>query len=146
MHDDQIRQAELDDSTALVCLFDALNYPTDAATIRQRLSRIHSDATYEAWVADQDGAVLGFAAGHLVFPLEEDHPAAQLIALVTAPHHERSGVGHALCEHVEAWALTNGARRLIVNSGDHRVESHAFYLRSGYTRTGVRFGKLLAND
>lgn len=77
-----------------------------------------------------------FAAGHLVQPIEEDDPAAQLIALVTAPQHQGTGVGQVLVEHFEAWVLAAGARRSLVSSGDHRVETRAYYLRrlARYTR------------
>jgi GNAT superfamily N-acetyltransferase len=143
MHGHDIRQTRLDDSGTLVSLFDALGYPADAATIQRRLWRLHSDASYESWVACSDGAVIGFAAGHLVHPIGEDDPVGQLIALVTAPQHEGSGVGQALVAHFEAWALSSQAQRLLVTSGDHRAETHAFYLQRGYTQTGLRFGKSL---
>lgn len=143
VHGHDIRQTHLDDAGTLVGLFDALGYPADAGTVQRRLSRLHSDASYESWVACRDGSVIGFAAGHLVHPIEEDCPVGQLIALVTAPQHEGFGVGRALVEQFEAWAHMSGARRLLVSSGDHRVETHTFYLRRGYTQTGLRFGKSL---
>lgn len=143
VHGHDIRQTHLEDAGTLVGLFDALGYPADAATIQRRLSRLHSDASCESWVACRDDAVIGFAAGHLVHPIEEDYPVGQLIALVTAPQHEGSGVGRALVEQFEVWAQRSGAGRLLASSGDHRVETHAFYLRRGYTRTGLRFGKSL---
>lgn len=143
VQNDGIRQARLEDSTALGPLFDALGYPADETAIRRRLSRLGSDPSYASWVATREGAVVGFAAAHLVHPIEEDHPAAQLIALVTAPEHEGVGVGQVLCRQFETWARTNAARRLIVSSGDHRNGAHAFYERTGYTRTGIRFGKVL---
>lgn len=67
-HGHEVRRAHVDDTGALVPLFDALNYPTDVATIQRRLSRLQSDASYESWVATKDGALTGFAAGHLVHP------------------------------------------------------------------------------
>lgn len=140
-HGYDIRRTRRDDSGPLVPLFEALGYPTDAATIQRRLSRAYSDVSYESWVACRDDAVIGFAAGHFVHPIEEEHPVGQLIALVTAPHYAGSGAGRALVEHFEGWALSAGARRLLVTSGAHRVETHAFYLRRGYTQTGLRFGK-----
>lgn len=143
VHGHDIRRTRGGDAGSLVPLFDALGYPTDAATIQRRLSRLHSDVSYESWVACRNGAVIGFAAGHVVHPIEEDHPVGQLIALVTTPRHAGSGAGRALVEHFEDWALSSGARRLLVTSGVHRVETHAFYLRRGYTQTGLRFGKSL---
>jgi GNAT superfamily N-acetyltransferase len=96
-------------------------------------------------VAVQDEAFVGFAAGHLVHPIEEDDPAAQLIALVIAPRHERTGAGTALVDEFEGWARSNGARRALVNSGEQRRETHTFYEHRGYTSTGLRFNKTLPN-
>ncbi len=143
VHGHEVRRANADDAEALAPLLDALGYPADAGAIHARLSRLVRDQSYESWVAVKDGAVVGLAAGHLVHPLEEDDPAAQLIALVTAPPHEGIGVGQALVERFEAWAVASGARRGLMNSGDHRVGTHAFYRRRGYAQTGLRFGKVL---
>jgi len=72
---------ELQDSAALEGLFVTLGYPAPQSAIRKRLKRLRSDPTYAAWVAVQDESIVGFAAGHIVHPVEEDNPAAQLIAL-----------------------------------------------------------------
>lgn len=139
----RIRAVELQDSTALEGLFDTLGYPASPATIRGRLIQLRSDSSYAAWVATRDGSVVGFAAGHLLHPVQEDRPAAQLIALVTAPDHERTVAGTALCREVETWARANGARRVLVNSGEQRLETHVFYEGRGYARTGIRLTKVL---
>ena len=80
----------------------------------------------------QDESIVGFAAGHIVHPVEEDNPAAQLIALVIAPRHERTGAGTALVHEFETWACSNGARRALVNSGEQRRET-IFYEHRGTT-------------
>lgn len=95
---------ELQDSAALEGLFVVLGYPAPQSAIRKRLTRLRSDPTYAAWVAVQDESLVGFAAGHVVHPVEEDNPAAQLIALVIAPRHERTGAGTALAYEFETWA------------------------------------------
>ena len=74
---------------------------------------------------------MGFAAGHLVHPIEDDRPAAQLIALVSSTEARGTGVGTALCRTFEDWALTHGAQRAVVNSGNHRQSAHDFYQRHG---------------
>lgn len=136
-----VRAATVDDAANLEDLFAALGYPAAGADISRRLARLHADAAYESWVAVEGGAIIGFAAGHVLFPVEDDQPAAQLIALVTTPAHQGAGAGSALCLEFEKWARDCGAGRLLVNSGEHRVETHRFYQRRGYARTGVRFGK-----
>lgn len=139
----RVRTVELQDSAALEDLFVALGYPAPPQAIHQRLTRLRSDPTYAAWVAVQDESIVGFAAGHIVHPVEEDNPAAQLIALVIAPRHERTGAGTALVHEFETWACSNGARRALVNSGEQRRETHIFYEHRGYTPTGLRFNKTL---
>ncbi len=139
----RVRTVELQDSAALEGSFVALGYPAPQSAIRKRLTRLRSDPTYAAWVAVQDESIVGFAAGHIVHPIEEDNPAAQLIALVIAPGHERTGAGTALCNEFETWACFNSARRVLVNSDEQRREAHAFYKNRGYTPTGLRFNKTL---
>ncbi|PDP88113.1 GNAT family N-acetyltransferase [Glycomyces fuscus] len=89
------------------------------------------------------GELLGFAAGHLLFPVEDDAPAAQLIALVTAEGARGRGVGTALCAAFETWAVERGAARAMLNSSTWRTEAHAFYTRRGYAASGARFSKSL---
>ena len=93
--------------------------------------------------ADDQGSLLGFAAGHLVFPIEDDTPAAQLIALVTAENSRGHGVGTALCAAFESWAIKNGATRAVLNSSTQRLTAHAFYTARGYVSSGIRFSKTL---
>lgn len=121
----RVRTVELQDSAALEGLFLALGYPASQSAIRKRLTRLRWDPTYAAWVAVQDGPIIGFAAGHIVHPVEEDNLAAQLIALVISPRHERTGAGTALVYEFETWACSNGARRALVSSGEQRREAHA---------------------
>lgn len=126
----------------LLPLFDALSHPATIAQLEVRLARLLSDSTYKAWVAaDQAGVLVGFAAGHLVLPVEDDTPAAQLIALVSAPTARGQGVGTTLCATFQRWAVQNGATRAILTSGAERADAHAFYERRGYAASGTRFSK-----
>lgn len=138
-----VRAATVDDAAALEDLFEVLGYPASTATIAKRVARLRADASYGSWVAIANGLIVGFVAGHILHPVECDRPAAQLIALVTSPASQGSGIGSTLCDEFERWARECGARRLLVNSGERRVEAHGFYERRGYARTGIRFGKLL---
>ena len=88
---------------------------SSAIQVSERLSRLLADQTYAARACALDGSIVGFAAGHLVFPIENDTPAAQPIALVTAEHVRGQGVGSALGREFEDWAMPRGASRAIVN-------------------------------
>lgn len=139
-----IRTPTPTDAAELVPLFAALSHPASADQISNRLQRLNADPEYQAWVVDGDRPVLAFAAGHLLFGIEDDRPAAQLIALVTAPDARGRGLGSELCAAFEAWAVEQGAARATLGSGTRRGQAHEFYLRRGYAPTGVRFGKNLA--
>lgn len=123
-------------------LFEALSHPATVNQLRVRLTRLCSDPLYEAWVAaDGAGLLVGFAAGRLVFPVEDDTPAAQLIALVSAPTARSQGVGTMLCAAFEGWAVHNGATRAVLTSSAERPDANAFYTRRGYAASGTRFSK-----
>lgn len=139
-----VRRATVDDSLSLVTLFAELSYPATAQQIAKRLDRLVADASYEAWIAeDQDRQPLGFAAGHLVFPIEDDDPAAQLIALVVSQTARGASVGSTLCSTFETWAVGCGASRAVLNSGSERTGAHQFYARQGWSHSGLRSGKPL---
>ncbi|WP_083917885.1 GNAT family N-acetyltransferase [Nocardiopsis xinjiangensis] len=139
-----VRTGNPTDADQLVPLFAALSHPATATQVRNRLERLAGDPTYELWVIEATtGGLIGFAAGHLLFPVEEDAPAAQLIALVSAEEARGQGVGTALCTMFEQWAIAKGAVRAQLNSGAKRTEAHAFYTRRDYTASGTRFTKSL---
>lgn len=89
------RPVKVADADMLVPLFAELDHPATASRIAQRLVRLRADDTYQAWVtiASDGDEVCGFAAGHLVHPIEDDNVAAQLIALVTASTSRGIGAG-----------------------------------------------------
>ncbi|ANI90886.1 GNAT family N-acetyltransferase [Dietzia timorensis] len=125
-------------------LFDDLSHPATAGQIRTRVRRLLEDDTYMMWVAENvDGGIDGFAAGHLVYPIEDDVSAGQLIALVTSQHARGTGIGVKLSEAFECWATSRGAGRAVVNSGQDRHTSHEFYKHLGWEQTGLRLGKRL---
>lgn len=141
-----IRTVRVADSDRLVELFTDLAHPATAGQIRRRVARLLEDDTYRMWVAENDeGGLDGFAAGHIVFPIEDDAPAAQLIALVTSERARGTGLGGGLCAAFEQWARSRGAHRAVVNSGADRHSSHEFYRHLGWEQTGARFGKRLTD-
>lgn len=106
-HYPHIRTVCTSDVDQLVSLFNDLSYPASADQIRNRVARLLDDDTYAMWVAQNaEGDLDGFAAGHIVFPVENDEPAGQLIALVTSKRSRGTGLGTKLCETFEQWAKT----------------------------------------
>ena len=138
-----IRRATIADAAAIAALTRALGYPSDAAAMRRRLQRIEGDPSRITLVAEVDRASVGYVGVWLGYGYESDEPHARIMALVVAPEHRRSGIGRALLTSAEAWSRSQGARLVLLNSGDHRADAHGFYERMGYASTGRRYVKAL---
>ncbi len=61
---------------------------------------------------------------------------AELKRLYVHPAARRRGLARRLAALVESWARAHGARRIELWSDTRFTEAHAFYLASGYRRTG----------
>lgn len=139
-----IRNVALDDADGVSLLVTELGYPTDREEMAERLVRLLSDPSYCAFVAERAGSLIGLAGGRIGRYFEQNGSYAHLVVMVVAASAQRTGVGTALLDAVEHWAAENGAREIIVNSGNHRDEAHRFYERRGFRATGLRFQKSLS--
>ena len=63
-----------------------------------------------------------------------------------ATDHHRRGVGQTLLRAAESALVERGAQVLVVASGNHRADAHAFYEKNGYTFTGRRYKKPVASS
>jgi GNAT superfamily N-acetyltransferase len=93
------------------------------------------------FVADQDGAIVGFAA---VVGRADD--GAELDALFVEPHEWKRGIGRSLVEHSARIARARGARFLHVVGNPHAT---GFYLACGFSVVGpteTRFGMGLSME
>lgn len=139
-----VRDATVADSELMARLVSELGYPTSARQMRQRLEAIVRDDDYATLVACDAGDIVGFI-GTRIGPLyEDDGQYGQIMALAVAAHHQRRGVGRMLMEAAEQSLVERGARVLVVTSGNHRADAHAFYESCGYTFTGRRYKKSLS--
>ena len=136
-----ITRASVDDSEAIARLVSDLGYPTDAGQMRQRLAAIGRDDTCETLVARDDGIVVGFIGTRVGHLYEDDEQYGQVMALAVAVPRQRRGIGQMLMKAAESRLVARGARVLVVTSGHHRADAHAFYESCGYTFTGRRYKK-----
>ena len=136
-----ISTASADDSEAIARLVSDLGYATSARQMRQRLVSISRDEDYETLVARDDGKVVGFVGTRIGHRYEDDERYGQVMALAVAIERQRRGIGRMLMTAAESSLLRRGARVLVVTSGNHRGDAHAFYERCGYAATGRRYTK-----
>jgi GNAT superfamily N-acetyltransferase len=109
--------------------------------VTERLKRLGGGV----YVAEMDGAVVGFAALQVVPLLERERPLCRLTALVVDEEARRPGVGRALLERVEDEARRLGCERLEVTSESARREdTRAFYERLGFEERPRRFLKTVS--
>jgi GNAT superfamily N-acetyltransferase len=91
-----------------------------------------------------DGEVIAAVTVHLFQALHTDEPTAWLTAVVVEENARGRGVGAAIVEYAERWAMERGAHRISLTSATRRVRAHEFYRNHGYDQTGVRLAKNLS--
>jgi GNAT superfamily N-acetyltransferase len=84
------------------------------------------------WVAELDGAVVGFTS----LLLDAERPVGELEPLVVAASSRGLGVGRALAEHVVAAARAEGLRRLDVKPAARNAPAIAFFHDVGFDTLG----------
>jgi len=139
-----IRSARAGDAIAVAALVTDLGYPTSAADMTERLAMIARDARYATFVADRAGTVVGVAGVRLGPLYERNGLYGQLMVIGVRSEVQGQGIGHALIAEAERWAREGGAVEMVVHSGEHRGDAHAFYERHGYRNTGRRFIKFFS--
>ena len=139
-----VRVATIADSDPIARLVSDLGYPTSSSQMYMRLESILRDGDYHTLVACDGDRIVGFIGARLGPLYESDNPYGQIMALAVARDGRRGGVGRMLMQAAESILIQRGARVLIVTSGNHRKDAHAFYEKNGYTFTGRRYKKSVA--
>jgi GNAT superfamily N-acetyltransferase len=138
-----VHPATLTDAAAIAGLMTELGYPTTPDQMTARLTRLLADDDYATFIAS-DGASLAGMIGTRTGPLYEfDEPYGQIMALVVADGHRRTGTGARLLGAAEAHFVERGVRFAVVTSANRRAEAHAFYQKHGYAFDGRRYKKPL---
>ena len=142
-----VRPATPGDAPALSRLLTQLGYPTNAADIPERIEKLHARPGTTVLVAeDQQGEAVGVVTVHLFQSIHAGEPTAWLTTLVVDEKARGRGIGSALVERAEDWAIQHGARRISLSSGLHRTHAHDFYKTRNYEHTGVRLTKIFVNQ
>ena len=89
--------------------------------------RVMMEERGRGWVADVDGAVVGFAIA--------DATNGNVWALFVDPEHEGRGHGRALHDVMVAWLRGQGLEALWLTTAPG-TRAERFYERAGWTRAG----------
>ncbi len=98
------------------------------------LQRQLSVGYMDTLMAEQDGALIGFAFVNWGFSIRKGAPFAHIQLLFTLPSHRRLGVGRQLLETVKQLALTRGACRVELETDTDNLTARSLYESVGYER------------
>ena len=139
-----VRRMTEDDAAQVNELVSQLGYPNDIGKTETAIRAVLGSEAGDAFVAEADGHVIGWAHVFMV-PFIESVPNAELGGLVVDEKYRCSGAGRALVEQVEAWARDRGAGELNLRSNIVRDGAHKFYQHLGFEvqKTQHKFRKRL---
>jgi (aminoalkyl)phosphonate N-acetyltransferase len=147
-----IREARDEDFRAVAALLEELGRPKVLGTgaqsesaHRERYQQWLSEPGFFAFVAEQDGAVVGFVDLQIVPRLNFDGPQAWVPDLIVTEGCRSRGVGAALLARTEEVARQLGAFSLALESAHWRTRAHEFYLREGMKDAALEFVKVLTD-
>lgn len=147
-----IRPMEFSDASDVAELCGELGYPVTPAEIEGRLMNIRQlppEQPAEILVAWNDGLDRVVAWVHVCVPtfLANGQEGA-IWGLVVASTHRGHGLGHAMMNAAETWAVTHGCSVMRLTSGSRRPQAHAFYEHLGYetVKTQHVFSRMLPSE
>ena len=147
-----VREAREKDFEAVAALLEELGRPKALGT-GEESEAAHRDQ-YRAWltapgfyafVAEENGEVVGFLDLQMVPRLNFDGPQAWVPDLIVSEKNRSRGMGAALLARAEEVARRQGAFSLTLESAHWRTRAHAFYLREGMKDAAREFVKVLTD-
>jgi predicted N-acetyltransferase YhbS len=141
----RIRACTPEDAPGVSALLDELGYTVSASQAAAHIRQLGNTGSDPAFLAIEDGQVLGLVALHICRMLQYAAPVMRVTALVVAKRTRRRGVGKLLMEHAEQLAATAGCEAVELTSAVGRTDAHAFYRSIGYDASSLRFRKMLAS-
>jgi GNAT superfamily N-acetyltransferase len=124
---------ELGPTDVAVCrlLLSQLGYDLSLQEVKRRYEAIKQKQDHEVFVGEQDGQVV--ALMHLYERPAFDKPPEVIVqALVIDQNWRGTGVGKAMMNIAERWALDRGFSSVVLTSSLSRSDAHSFYSRIGY--------------
>lgn len=140
-----IRDTTFADVEAIANLITQLGYPTTTEDMRARLGHISSHPDYRTIVAETANQVVGFAGLMKGWYCEHNDAYVRVLAFVVDENFRNLSVGKNMLSACEEWAATQGAKTMLLNSGnrEERINAHMFYQKMGYEIKSSGFVKKL---
>ena len=137
----RIRAATTSDLPVLVRLLEELfsieaDFRPDPERQRAGLALMLADPRFRVvLVAERRSGVIGMVTGQLVVSTAEGGLSVLVEDMVVEAAHRGHGMGRALLQAMEAWAVERGATRLQLLADRENAPALAFYDREGWGGT-----------
>lgn len=146
MRDFAIRDGRAGDLAEMTRLFAELGYPMEPAILAERFAAFadSGDRMIVAVSADEGAAfpvLLGLATMHATPVLHRAGAVGRVTSIVVDSGARGRGIGRALMEAAERWAVERGCVLMELTSNRRRTDAHSFYERLGYVAASYRFAK-----
>ncbi|MDT8990945.1 GNAT family N-acetyltransferase [Curvibacter sp. APW13] len=141
----QVRDACVDDASAISALLTSLGYPGTENLVPAKIALLCSHPDARLLVAVDGDQVLGVVSLHFVPQLALAGDFCRISYLCVGDGARSRGVGAALVAQVEAMARERGCDRIELHCHSRRVDAHRFYDRQGYEESPKYLMKLLAH-
>ena len=114
----------------------------DALDVDERIPQTRSmieeaPPGFRSWVAEDDGAVVGFAVTGPTQDADADEKTAEVYAIYLEPERVGTGVGRALFEHAVADLLDRGFTAATLWILETNAPARRFYEAAGWTADGA---------
>ena len=128
-----IRQVELMDYIAIHELnCQEMGYEFPLHSTKVKINALMANSSNQIFVAIMNEMVVGYIHANNYDTLYAPHMKNNMGIAVNADY-KRQGIGKALLQAVETWAMDSGATGVRLVSGSTRKEAHIFYRHCGYT-------------
>jgi GNAT superfamily N-acetyltransferase len=110
-----------------------LVYPDWRTAQARAVAEVCRSGDVDAWVADVDGAPVGFAA--VRWTVEDATPVGEVEMIAVAPAHQRAGIAGRLLERAVTEVGARGVPLVVIGTGGDpgHAPARALYERHGFT-------------
>lgn len=137
-----LRQATLDDLSAVAELLNQLGYPQESTEMcKQKIKNFSNNQLNINWVACIDNKVIGLLALNIITPFYKENLFARIDTIVVDASYQKLGIGKKLIHKAEAYAAELGCSRIFLTTGNHRTWAHDFYKHLGYVSNATYYVK-----
>jgi N-acetylglutamate synthase-like GNAT family acetyltransferase len=128
-----IRRAEERDTEAIQNLYHELVGKGKTRVLREQIAILGKSPASFLLVAETEGTVCATALLSLCADaMHGSQPFGVVENVVVARHLRGRGLGSLLIAHIESLALEQDCTKLMLLSGSHRPQAHAFFRNCGF--------------